>query len=90
MSGVRTGITTHIEVDGRDFLLGGDRDLVDVMSQIETAAASPPAFVDLSDGEEMVSVLIHAASRVVVSVERQPRPAGLLEPPTFSLDDWDV
>lgn len=90
MSGVEAGITTHVEVDGRDFVLRGDRDLVDVMSQIEAAAASPPAFVDLSDGEELVSVLIHAASRVVVSVERESHAAELLEPPVFSMDDWDV
>ncbi|OAN41376.1 hypothetical protein [Microbacterium sp. H83] len=90
MGGARTGIRTHVEVDGRDFLLGGDRDLVHVMSQIEAAAASPPAFVDLSDGDEMVSVLIHGTSRVVVSVEREHRPPEPLDPPTASIDDWEM
>lgn len=83
-------IRTHIEVDGRDFLLGGGRDLVHVMSQIEAAAASPPAFVDLSDGDELVSVLIHANSRVVVSVERAEPHREDLDPPAPMIDDWEM
>lgn len=90
MTGAQTRIRTHIEVDGRDFLLGGDRDLVHVMAQIEAAAASPPAFVDLSDGDEMVSVLIHSHSRVVITVEHEHGQPDHLDPPSPMIDDWEM
>ncbi|WP_144872403.1 hypothetical protein [Microbacterium sp. 1.5R] len=81
---------THIEIDGRDFVLSGERDLVHVMSQIEAAAASPPAFVDLSDGDDLVSVLIHSTSRVVVSVETdQQASSAQFEPLSYPSNDWD-
>ncbi|WP_091227157.1 hypothetical protein [Microbacterium sp. 3J1] len=90
MGATRMDLRTHIEIDGRDFLLGGDRDLVDVMSQIEAAAASPPAFVHLSIGDEMVSVLIHSHTRVVISVEREHPPTSPLDPPTPLISDWEM
>ncbi|MCM3780418.1 hypothetical protein [Microbacterium hydrocarbonoxydans] len=80
---------THVEIDGRDFILSGERDLVHVMSQIEAAAASPPAFVDLSDGDDLVSVLIHSTSRVVVSVETDQRSSADYEPLSYPNNDWD-
>ncbi|MFB4351887.1 hypothetical protein RAC69_01950 [Microbacterium sp. LS_15] len=80
---------THVEIDGRDFVLSGERDLVDVMSQIEAAAASPPAFVDLSDGDDLVSVLIHSTSRVVVSVETDQRSPAEYEPLSYPNNEWD-
>lgn len=64
---VDTGSRAHIEIDGRDFILGDGRDLTEVMTQIEAAAASPPAFIYLSTGDQMVAVLIHSRSRVVVT-----------------------
>ncbi len=76
--------TAYIEVDGREFRLARDRDLVDVMNQIEAITRSEPAFVDLSDGERLVSVLISPGARVVVTVRPDHRT------PDSSIDDWSL
>lgn len=94
MSTYRAGMVdmdarTHIEIDGRDFVLGDDRDLTEVMGQIEAAAASPPAFVYLSMGDQMVAVLIHSRSRVVVSTDASL--SGRAVPELWdSLPDWEL
>lgn len=83
-----TDSRVHIEIDGRGFVLGEDRDLSEVMRRIEAAAASPPAFVYLSTGEHMVAVLIHAGSRVVVMTEASP--AGLTAESWDNMPDWEL
>lgn len=86
---VDIGARTHIEIDGRDFVLGDDRDLAEVMGQIEAAAASPPAFVYLSAGDQMVAVLIHSRSRVVVTTDGSY--SGRAEPELWdTLPDWEL
>lgn len=79
----------HIEIDGRDFVLGDDRDLTEVMTQIEAAAASPPAFVHLSTGDQMVAVLIHSRSRVVITTDGAY--SGQSMPELWdSMPDWEL
>lgn len=58
MSGARKNTRTHVEIDGQRFLLDTDRDLVEVMERIEAAARSEPAFVHLSGGDHLISVLV--------------------------------
>lgn len=85
----RMNTRTHVEIDGRDFILGHDRDLVAVMSSIERAAGSPPGFVDISAGDELVSVLITSASKVVVTVVPDTIPADWT-PPGTPISDWEL
>ncbi|MFB8188213.1 hypothetical protein ACFC14_02740 [Microbacterium sp. NPDC055988] len=80
---------THVAIDGRRFRLNGERDLVDLMSQIEAAARSEPTFVHLSDGDELVSVLVSSRSRIVITVERAGIAAIADEPPIAPFLDWD-
>jgi hypothetical protein len=86
---VDTDARVHIEIDGRDFVLGDDRDLTEVMAHIEAAAASPPAFVHLSTGDQMVAVLIHSRSRVVITTgDASP---GTATPEVWdSMPDWEL
>ena len=81
--------TTHIEIDGHDFLLPPTADVADLMSRIEAAARSQPTFIDLATGETLTSVLITAQSRVVVYLIREDSGA---ETPidTRSALDWDL
>jgi len=81
---------TRVEIDGREFLLDGDHDLVDLMTRIETAARSEPMFVDLSGGERLVSVLISSRSSVVVSVVHEGVARPTDEAPVAPLADWDL
>lgn len=80
---------TYVEIDGREYLLGHDHDLVDVMSKIEAAAQTKPTFVDLSGSERLVSVLVSPQSRVVITV-RQESPADVVQVRPGLIDDWDL
>ena len=80
---------THVTIDGRRFRLSGGRDLVDLMAQIEAAARSEPTFVHLSDGDELVSVLVSSRSQIVIAVEREGVAATSDEPPIAPFLDWD-
>lgn len=88
MSRTLSNTTAYVEVDGREYALEADRDLVEVMTLIEAAARTDPAFVDLSNGDRMVSVLFSANSRVVVTVRPHDPPPLLLDPTSErALDD---
>ncbi len=80
----------HIEIDGHDFLLDPDRDLVEVMGLIESAARSEPTFVDLSSGEELVSVLVSPGAKVVVTVQHESIASPEHEAPLAPYSDWDL
>lgn len=87
---------TYVEIDDREYVLGQDQDLVDVMSKIEAAAQTKSAFVELSSGERLVSVLISSQSRVVVTVRPEQlaevthvRPE-LVDVPRGLVEDWDL
>lgn len=90
MDTARASGRTQIAIDGQTYVLGASRDLVDVMSQIEAAAASPPAFVDLSDGDHLISVLILPTTRVVVSVAHEAGPDSEAMFPVDQVSDWDM
>jgi hypothetical protein len=93
MHGSLPKATAYIEVDGRAFRLGQGRDLVEVMARIEAITRSEPAFIDLSDGDQLVSVLISPGARVVVTV-RPDDPATGIEaagvwPFSLPFEDWE-
>jgi hypothetical protein len=81
---------THVEIDGRDFLLPANLDLVDLMSRIEDAARSEPTFVDIAGDGELASVLISPQSRVVVSVEHLSVALPAPEVAANPMLDWDL
>ncbi|WP_431807158.1 hypothetical protein [Microbacterium paraoxydans] len=81
--------TTHIEIDGHDFVLPASTDVADLMSRIEAAARSQPTFVDLATGDSLTSVLITAQSRVAVYLRRES--ADTVPPVDLrSVLDWDL
>jgi hypothetical protein len=82
-------IRTHVEIDGRVFPLAEGRDVVDLMARIEAAARTAPTFVDLS-GDGRVSVLISAATRVVVRVVRESIAENAELEPFILADDWNA
>ena len=47
---------THVEIDGKSFVLQDDQPLDEIMAEIEAAASSPPAFVTLSAEGRSISV----------------------------------
>lgn len=90
MDGSRTKPRTRIEIDGREFILDGDRDLVDLMSRIEAAARSEPTFVDISSQGGLVSVLVTPGARVIISVAPEGSEHIDHAPPIPPLSDWDL
>lgn len=89
-------MATHIEIDGKDFLLPEDQPLSQVMADIEAAASSAPTFVTLSAEDRSISVLIRSTTRVVISVEKAEhiRAGGHIEPDRGSwnlpFDEWEM
>lgn len=81
---------TRIAFDDDQFVLAPEQDLVDLMDRIEVAAKSDPAFVDFTAGNDLVSVLVCAGTRVVVTVqpERATEEARYL-PLNAGPLDWD-
>lgn len=92
MDDTRIQTTTSVEIDGRSFVLHGDRDHTEVLADIEAAAArADPTFVRLISGDETVSVLISSRTRVVVTVRRDTADHGVPEAPMFPANiDWDL
>jgi hypothetical protein len=90
MDSDRSFTRTYVEIDGREYLLGDDHDLVEVMARIEAAAQSRPAFVDLSSGDRMVSVLVSAQSHVVITVRRESIDESEDVFPGLQIGDWDL
>ncbi|MBQ3357414.1 MULTISPECIES: hypothetical protein [Microbacterium] len=86
----RTNTRARIDIDGREFLLDGDRDLLELMGRIEAAARSEPTFVDISDRNGLVSVLVSPGARVVISVEHVSSVALVEEAPVHPIADWDL
>lgn len=89
MNGDARGTRTYIEVDGREYLLGPDQDRIDVMSRIEEAVRSGPAFVDLSSGDRHLSVLVSHQSRIVIT-EQPVSPSLHAHAQTDMIADWDL
>ncbi|WP_396659003.1 hypothetical protein [Microbacterium oxydans] len=89
MSGARKNTRTHVEIDGQRFLLDTDRDLVEVMERIEAAARSEPAFVHLSGGDHLISVLVSPGSKAVVTVERDSVTQPEEHAPVDQIPEWD-
>ncbi|WP_149083885.1 MULTISPECIES: hypothetical protein [Microbacterium] len=79
----------HFEIDGHDFVVSAEHDVIDLMHRIEAAARSEPTFVDIATTSRLVSVLITASSRVVVSMERV-NDSGDAESDTAAFFDWDM
>lgn len=90
MAGDVQGTTrTHLEIDGNDYVLSAESDLVELMSRIEAAARTEPTFIDLVVGDGFVSVLVTPHSRVIVSTESTHAAAQDDVVPQGSLLDWD-
>ncbi|GAB3633319.1 hypothetical protein GCM10027421_26720 [Microbacterium shaanxiense] len=90
MGGNEGDTRTYVEIDGREYLLGDDQDRVDVMARIEAAARSGPAFVDLTDSDPHISVLVSEQSRIVVTTGRESSAATEQNPFGSSISDWDT
>jgi len=90
MGGEKRETRTYVEIDGREYLLGQELDLVEVMGRIETAARSEPTFVDLSDHDHLVSVLISPRSKVVVTVRHASALPPEETPPGSAIRDWEL
>lgn len=90
MGGEKRETRTYVEIDGREYLLGKELDLVEVMGRIETAARSEPTFVDLSDLDHLVSVLISPRSKVVVTVRHASTLPPEEAPPGSAIRDWEL
>ncbi|WP_298863432.1 hypothetical protein [uncultured Microbacterium sp.] len=92
MDGTRMKAITCVEIDGRPFLLRGDRALGEVMADIEAAASGDdPKFVQLIGGEDAVSVLVSSRTRVIVTV-RHDRVDHIApdESTHLQTEDWDL
>jgi len=90
MDGPQTKTRARIDIDGREFLVDGERDLVDLMGRIEAAARSEPTFVDISSRSGLVSVLVSPGAHVVVSVEHEQAAGWREDAPVSPLSDWDL
>lgn len=62
-------IRARITIDGREFAIRPDRDLVDLMQQLESAAGSRAAFVHIRGGDESISVLVTPHSKIILAVD---------------------
>lgn len=78
-----------VHIDGTPYALG-DRDLVDLMTAIEAAVSTPGAFVDLTHGDRLVSVLITPTSRVVITVDLDAPTDPDSFFPTSPITDWEM
>lgn len=90
MDGPRTKTRARIDIDGREFLVDDDRDLVDLMGRIEAAARSEATFVDISSRTGLVSVLISPGAHVVVSVEHEQPSGWRDDAPVTQMPDWEL
>ncbi|WP_217583699.1 hypothetical protein [Microbacterium sp. GbtcB4] len=88
----RGGLETmraHFEIDGHDFVVSDEHDIIDLMHRIEAAARSEPTFIDIATTSRLVSVLITASSRVLVYMERV-NDSWVPEESKTPFFDWDM
>jgi hypothetical protein len=90
MSDTRAETRARVEIDGHAFLVDLDRDLVELMQQIEAAARSQPTFVHLHGGEGSVSVLVTPRSKIVITVDHGRRAVLGEESPLVPTSDWEL
>lgn len=93
MSDLRTPLTTHVAINGSDFVLTPGQDLVELMSRLEGAARSAGSFVHFTTGMALtgvvfMSVFVTAASRIVISVQGETAEEPIHEPALVGAD-WD-
>lgn len=95
MTETRVETKTQVTIDGWSFRLQPDHDLGDLMGRIEFAATTGPSFVQLQDGDSMVSVLVSPQPKVVITVS--PRETnGIGDTPTFEpmlatdMTNWEL
>lgn len=86
MDGAPTNSRKHVIIDDRDFVLDPRQDVSDIMSRIEDAARSGPAFVDI--GEHGTHVLISSSTRVVIAEDEQDTVPLQTWPEDFQ--DWEL
>lgn len=73
MSEMRTMVRTHVAVNDIGFVLAPGQDVDALKGEIESAARSGPRFVEfLVLGDRSVSVLMSAATQIVISVDTVP------------------
>ncbi|WP_308122706.1 hypothetical protein [Microbacterium marinilacus] len=70
MSHLQTMIRSEIAIDARSYYLAQDQDIRQLRARIEEAVQAGGRFVDFTEvGNRQVSVLMTAATRVVISLE---------------------
>ncbi|WP_223627460.1 hypothetical protein [Microbacterium sp. EST19A] len=73
MSEMRTMVRTHVAVNDVGFTLASGQDVDALKEEIVSAARSGPRFVEFAVvGDRSVSVLMSAATQIVISVETIP------------------
>lgn len=73
MSDTRTMVRTHVAVNDVGFVLAPGQDVDALKEEIESAARSGPRFVEfVVIGGRTVSVLMSAATQIVISAETIP------------------
>ena len=75
-----TRTITRLEIDGHAMVLSAEHDVLDLMRRIEEAARGQPTFVDVAGDRAIMSVLITANTRVMISVEQVDRVAPTVAP----------
>lgn len=84
-----TRTITRLEIDGHAMVLSAEHDVLDLMRRIEEAARGQPTFVDVAGDRAIMSVLITANTRVMISVEQVDRIAPTVTPNEAPFLDWD-
>lgn len=80
---------THVEIDGRDFLLAPGQDLVELMERIEEAAQSPGTFVHFQTAAMSLSALISTTTHVMIGVEVESATDPPLALSEFMIAEWE-
>ncbi|WP_158698571.1 MULTISPECIES: hypothetical protein [Microbacterium] len=80
---------THFEIDGQNFLVSDEHDVVELMYRIEAAARTEPTFIDIATTSSIISVLITANTRVLVYIERGDD-SPIVADDELPYFDWDI
>lgn len=80
---------THVDIDGRDFLLSPGQDLEDLMRRIEDAARSEGTFVGFVSQGVRLSALISRTSRVVIAIDDDSGTGPPLDPGEHAHAEWE-
>lgn len=80
----------RVQIDGRQYVLAPDCDLVELMRQVESAPESDAAMIHIRGGDDTVSVPVTPLSAVVLTVERVLLTQPEHEPPFVHPSDWNV